>query len=75
MIGLWQAIVDFRCDKAISFPAFAKVCTSAISLPRSRPQHARSRCPQHFAFARSPAEDSGPDWNLSISSPHRNKDP
>ena len=26
MIGLWQAIIDFRADKAISFPAFAKVC-------------------------------------------------
>jgi len=26
MIGLWQAIVDFRSERAISFPAFAKVC-------------------------------------------------
>ena len=26
MIGLWQAIVDYRHDKATSFPAFAKVC-------------------------------------------------
>lgn len=26
MIGLWQAIIDFRQDKAISFPAFAKLC-------------------------------------------------
>ena len=25
-IGLWQAVVDFNSDKAISFPAFAKVC-------------------------------------------------
>ena len=26
MIGLWQAIVDFKPAKATSFPAFAKVC-------------------------------------------------
>jgi RNA polymerase sporulation-specific sigma factor len=26
MIGLWQAIVDFREDRCSSFPAFAKVC-------------------------------------------------
>lgn len=26
MIGLWQAIVDFRTDRAVSFHAFANVC-------------------------------------------------
>src|SRR5437763_3348718 len=26
MIGLWQAIVDYKPAKATSFPAFAKVC-------------------------------------------------
>lgn len=26
MIGLWQAIVDFRVERSASFPAFARVC-------------------------------------------------
>ncbi len=26
MLGLWQAIVDFRSDRSSSFPAFARVC-------------------------------------------------
>lgn len=30
MIGLWQAVVDFRADKAISFPAFARSASRDI---------------------------------------------
>ena len=43
MIGLWQAIVDYRHDKATSFPTFAKKSASIATLsPLPRPPLARS---------------------------------
>ncbi len=66
MIGLWQAIVDFRCDKAISFPAFAKVCIQRHIITAIKTATRQKQTPLNSSLSlESPAEDSGPDWNLS----------
>jgi RNA polymerase sporulation-specific sigma factor len=66
MIGLWQAIVDFRCDKAISFPAFAKVCIQRHIITAIKTATRQKQMPlnQSLSFD-SPVEDTGPDWNLA----------
>lgn len=66
MIGLWQAIVDFRCDKAISFPAFAKVCIQRHIITAIKTATRQKQTPLNSSLSlESPAEDSGPDWSLS----------
>ncbi len=66
MIGLWQAIIDFRCDKAISFPAFAKVCIQRHIITAIKTATRQKQMPLNTSLSlESPAEDSGPDWNLS----------
>jgi len=66
IIGLWQAIIDFRCDKAISFPAFAKVCIHRHIITAIKTATRQKQMPLNTSLSlESPAEDSGPDWNLS----------
>src|SRR5207248_6437716 len=66
MIGLWQAIVDFRGDRAISFPAFAKVCIQRHIITAIKTATRQKQMPLNTSLSlESPAEDSGPDWNLS----------
>ncbi len=66
MIGLWQAIIDFRCDKAISFPAFAKVCIQRHIITAIKTATRQKQMPLNQSLSlESPAEDSGTDWNLS----------
>lgn len=66
MIGLWQAIVDFRSDRAISFPAFAKVCIQRHIITAIKTATRQKQMPLNTSLSlESPAEDSGPDWNLS----------
>src|SRR3989442_12786797 len=66
MIGLWQAIVDFRGDRAISFPAFAKVCIQRHIITAIKTATRQKQTPLNTSLSlESPSEDSGPDWNLS----------
>ncbi len=66
MIGLWQAIIDFRSDKAISFPAFAKVCIQRHIITAIKTATRQKQTPLNSSLSlESPAEDSGPDWNLA----------
>lgn len=66
MIGLWQAIVDFRCDRAISFPAFAKVCIQRHIITAIKTATRQKQMPLNTSLSlESPAEDTGPDWSLS----------
>src|SRR5947209_3552194 len=66
MIGLWQAIVDFRSDRAISFPAFAKVCIQRHIITAIKTATRQKQMPLNTSLSlESPAEDSGHDWNLS----------
>src|SRR5579884_3745372 len=66
MIGLWQAIVDFRVDRAIAFPAFAKVCIQRHIITAIKTATRQKQMPLNTSLSlESPSEDSGPDWNLS----------
>ena len=66
MIGLWQAVVDFRCDKAISFPAFAKVCIQRHIITAIKTATRQKQQPLNTSLSlESPSEDPGADWNLS----------
>jgi len=66
MIGLWQAIVDFRCDRAISFPAFAKVCIQRHIITAIKTATRQKQMPLNTSLSlESPSEDTGNDWNLS----------
>ena len=65
-IGLWQAIVDFRCDKAISFPAFAKGCIQRHIITAIKTATRQKQTPLNTALTfDSPVEDANSDWNLS----------
>ena len=66
MIGLWRAIVDFRCDRAISFPAFAKVCIQRHIITAIKTATRQKQMPLNTSLSlESPADDGGQDWNLS----------
>lgn len=66
MIGLWQAVVDFRCDKAISFPAFAKVCIQRHIITAIKTATRQKQMPLNTSLSlESPSEDPSADWNLS----------
>jgi RNA polymerase sporulation-specific sigma factor len=66
MIGLWQAVVDFRCDKAISFPAFAKVCIQRHIITAIKTATRQKQMPLNTSLSlESPSEDPCADWNLS----------
>ena len=66
MIGLWQAVVDFRSDKAISFPAFAKVCIQRHIITAIKTATRQKQTPLNMSLSlETPSEDPNADWNLS----------
>lgn len=66
MIGLWQAIIDFRSDRAISFPAFAKVCITRHIITAIKTATRQKQMPLNSSLSlESPSDDSSSDWNLS----------
>ena len=66
MIGLWQAVVDFRCNKAISFPAFAKVCIQRHIITAIKTATRQKQQPLNTSLSlESPSDDPLADWNLS----------
>lgn len=66
MIGLWQAILDFRCDKAISFPAFAKVCIQRHIITAIKTATRQKQQPLNTSLSlECPSDDPAADWNLS----------
>ena len=76
-IGLWQAIIDFRPDKAISFPAFAKVCITRHIITAIKTATRQKQMPLNQSLSlESPSEDTATDWNLSDILPnHEGADP
>ncbi|MGO8670412.1 MAG: RNA polymerase sporulation sigma factor SigH [Capsulimonadaceae bacterium] len=65
-IGLWQAIIDFRPDKAISFPSFAKVCITRHIITAIKTATRQKQMPLNQSLSlESPTEDTVTDWNLS----------
>jgi RNA polymerase sporulation-specific sigma factor len=66
MIGLWQAIIDFRPERAFSFPAFAKVCITRHIITAIKTATRQKQMPLNRSLSlESPTEDTANDWNLS----------
>jgi RNA polymerase sporulation-specific sigma factor len=66
MIGLWQAIVDYRHDKATSFPAFAKVCIHRHIITAIKAATRQKQVPlNHSLSLEIPADDDTPDWSMT----------
>lgn len=66
MIGLWQAIVDYRHDKATSFPAFAKVCIHRHIITAIKAATRQKQVPLNTSLSLEvPADDDTTDWNMA----------
>jgi len=65
MIGLWQAIVDYRQNKATSFPAFAKVCIHRHIITAIKAATRQKQLPLNTSLSLEvPSEDDNSDWNM-----------
>ena len=66
MIGLWQAIVDYRADKAISFPAFARICIQRHIITAIKTATRQKQVPLNTSLSlESPSDESSSEWTLS----------
>jgi RNA polymerase sporulation-specific sigma factor len=66
MIGLWQAIVDYRPAKATSFPAFAKVCIHRHIITAIKAATRQKQLPLNTSLSLEvPSEDDLTDLNMS----------
>src|SRR5919197_2933831 len=66
MIGLWQAIVDYRHDKATSFPAFAKVCIHRHIITAIKAATRQKQLPLNTSLSLEvPADDESSEWNMA----------
>jgi RNA polymerase sporulation-specific sigma factor len=66
MIGLWQAIVDYRHDKATSFPAFAKVCIHRHIITAIKAATRQMQVPLNTSLSLEvPSEDDSTEWNMA----------
>jgi len=73
MIGLWQAIVDFRVDRAIAFPAFAKVCIQRHIITAIKTATRQKQMPLNTSVPlEGPPEDASSDWCLCDMIPSAN---
>lgn len=66
MIGLWQAVADYRADKAISFPAFARICIQRHIITAIKTATRQKQIPLNTSLSlESPPDESGSEWTLS----------
>lgn len=66
MIGLWQAIVDYKPAKATSFPAFAKVCIHRHIITAIKAATRQKQLPLNTSLSLEVrSEDEFSDWNMS----------
>jgi len=66
MIGLWQAIVDYRQDKDISFLSFARICIERHVITAIKTATRRKQAPLNSSISLEyPSDDSDCDWNLA----------
>jgi RNA polymerase sporulation-specific sigma factor len=66
MIGLWQAIVDYKPAKATSFPAFAKVCIHRHIITAIKAATRQKQLPLNTSLSLEvPSEDEFNDWSMS----------
>jgi RNA polymerase sporulation-specific sigma factor len=66
MIGLWQAIIDYRPDKDISFLSFARICIERHVITAIKTATRRKQTPLNSSVSLEyPSEDTDCDWNLA----------
>src|SRR5688572_6849340 len=66
MIGLWQAIVDYKPAKATSFPAFAKVCIHRHIITAIKAATRQKQVPLNTSLSLEvPSDDDSSEWNMS----------
>jgi len=66
MIGLWQAIVDYRPEKDISFISFARICIERHVITAIKTATRQKQSPLNSSVSLEyPSEDSDSEWNLA----------
>lgn len=66
MIGLWQAVVDYRPDKDISFLSFARICIERHVITAIKTATRRKQTPLNQSVSLEyPSDDSDSEWNLA----------
>jgi len=66
MIGLWQAIVDYRNDKDISFISFARICIERHIITAIKTATRQKQSPLNSSVSLEyPSDDSDSEWNLA----------
>ncbi|MDO8682231.1 MAG: RNA polymerase sporulation sigma factor SigH [Armatimonadota bacterium] len=66
MIGLWQAIIDYRADKEISFLSFARICIERHVITAIKTATRQKQTPLNTSISLEyPSEDSESEWNLA----------
>jgi len=66
MIGLWQAIVDYRPEKEISFLSFARICIERHVITAIKTATRQKQTPLNSSVSLEyPSDDSDSEWNLA----------
>lgn len=66
MIGLWQAIVDYRAAKAISFPAFARICIQRHIITAIKTATRQKQVPLNTSLSlETTPDDTGSEWTFA----------
>jgi RNA polymerase sporulation-specific sigma factor len=66
LIGLWQAIIDYRADKDISFLSFARICIERHVITAIKTATRQKQAPLNTSVSLEyPSDDSDSEWNLA----------
>jgi len=66
MIGLWQAIVDYRPEKEISVLSFARICIERHVITAIKTATRQKQSPLNTSISLEyPSDDSESEWNLA----------
>lgn len=66
MIGLWQAIVDYRAEKEISFLSFARICIERHVITAIKTATRQKQIPLNTSVSLEyPSDDNDSEWNLA----------
>ena len=66
MIGLWQAILDYRADKEISFLSFARICIERHVITAIKTATRQKQAPLNMSVSLEyPSDDTESEWNLA----------
>lgn len=66
MIGLWQAIIDYRSEKEISFLSFARICIERHVITAIKTATRQKQSPLNTSVSLEyPADDSDSEWSLA----------